>query len=161
MIEEIAVVSKVTETGVWVTIDRKSACGHCHIAANCGHGVMERFFLSRGKPIELFLEGIADLELNDKVVLGIKPDTLIKSAIWAYAPPLIGLFVGLGLAVALATWLKIQSEWLHILGMVLGLMLGFLSCGWFSERLKLNQEYTPRYLRHFSATQNSQATYPQ
>jgi positive regulator of sigma E activity len=117
--------------------------------------LIEKFFTSRSQPIELFLEGVSGAQAGESVIVGIKPEKLLHSAWLMYAPPLIGLFIGLALAVWLSSLWRIQSEWLQGMGLLVGLFCGFGVCRWRSSRISTHPEYQPRFIRKASETDPS------
>jgi sigma-E factor negative regulatory protein RseC len=124
MIEETGRVVAIEEGAVWVETLRKSTCSSCSANAGCGQGLMDKLGVGRQRG---FLRVLCDLQLalGDVVVIGIREDLLLRSAVLVYLLPLLGLLgsallassVGLaegfvilsGLAGLVATWLMVRT----------------------------------------------------
>lgn len=125
MIEEQGRVVAVEPGAVWVETRRRSTCSSCSAQAACGQGLMDRLGVGERRG---FVRAFCDLKLavGDAVVIGIREDMLVRSALLVYLFPLLGLFGG-GLAASAAQ----LSEPLVILG-----SLGGFALAWLGVRLR-------------------------
>ena len=117
MIEERGRVVDVEPGAVWVETLRQSTCSSCAANAGCGQGVLQRLGAgaSRGQ-----VRALCDLHLSmgDSVVLGLREDLLLKSALMFYLLPLLGLLSG----ALLAQCYGLSDSWLIVAGLA-----GFLA----------------------------------
>lgn len=124
MIEEEAVVARTEEGRIWVEKPRKSACGGC--MQRCASATVDQYL---GAPI-IRLQAFSRIEVQvgDRVMLGIEEDAIVKGSFWAYLIPLLGLFFGaiLGDIVASALNPPFTSDGLSAFGGVIGLVLSFV-----------------------------------
>lgn len=151
MIEEVAEVIRVDENSVRVRVDRKTACGNCPVASSCGNGVMEKLFMRRNSVIEIELPAVTGVEIGDRLVVGVADNILITSSAIAYSIPLVGLFTGLLIAIGLSRWGQIESEWLQVLGLLLGLVGGFMGMIAVAQRLRAHPAFSPVFIRRFES----------
>ncbi|CAI8776154.1 SoxR reducing system RseC family protein [Methylocaldum szegediense] len=124
MIEEEAVVSHTEPGKVWVEKPRRSACGGC--LRQCASGVVDRYF---GAPtIRLQVLSPIDVQVGDRVVLGIQEDAFVKGSFCAYLIPLLGLFLGaiLGNIIVFSLALDVSSDGASVIGGAIGLSLSFI-----------------------------------
>lgn len=117
MIEEQGRVVGVEPGAVWVETLRQSTCSSCSVNAGCGQGLLQRLGVgaARGQ-----VRALCDLRLavGDAVVLGLREDLLLKSALMFYLFPLLGLIA----AAALAQRCGLGEPWLIVAGLA-----GFLA----------------------------------
>lgn len=97
MIEEQGRVVAVEPGAVWVETRRRSTCSSCSAQAGCGQGLMDRLGVDARRG---FVRVLCDLQLavGDAVVIGIREDLLVRSALLVYLLPLLGLFAAALLA---------------------------------------------------------------
>lgn len=116
-------IDKVEETGVWVVPDANTACQGCAQSASCSA------FKTLTAESALF---IADTSGNyakgDKAQLSIAPSKLAQASFLVYGLPLLLML----LAALLAE--PFNNEALSLIGMVLGLGLGFLLASYVQSR---------------------------
>jgi sigma-E factor negative regulatory protein RseC len=125
MIEEEAVVSHTEAGKVWVEKPRKSACGGC--SQQCASGAVDRYF--GAATIRLQVLSPIEVQVGDRVVLGIQEDAIVKGSFWAYLIPLLGLFLGaiMGDIVVSALRLGVSSDGGSAFGGAMGLILSFIT----------------------------------
>lgn len=94
MIEEPGRVVALDEGAVWVQTLRKSTCSSCSANAGCGQGLLDKLAISsqRGN-----VRALTDLQLavGDEVVIGVREELLLRSAVQVYLLPLLAL-LGVG-----------------------------------------------------------------
>jgi sigma-E factor negative regulatory protein RseC len=145
MIEEAGRVVSVEGAFAWVETQRKTACGSCSARAGCGTSVLDKVFGQRMNRIRALNQ--TEAQVGDEVIIGLSESALVRGSFAVYAVPLVGLFVGAGLATALSGQAGAEGEGLAILGGVLGLAAGFLLVRRFSRRIQSDRNYQPVILR--------------
>jgi sigma-E factor negative regulatory protein RseC len=100
MIEESAVVARIQGGQVWVERAPPPACGPCQ--EKCSTALFDQHF--RGKPFNLSVDSDLHLSPGDRVVIGLREETLLKGALIMYLLPLAGLFLGAGLGKAVGLY---------------------------------------------------------
>lgn len=126
MIEEIAEVVEVGRDYLRVSAQSQSACGKCAAAQGCGQGLLNRW---GAKAAELTLplndHDPTDFQVNDKVLVGIAENLLVRSALLLYLLPLLTMVAG----VVLGNWLFVNDLGVALMALV-GLIFGGLTTGY-------------------------------
>ena len=93
MIEESGRVVALEEGAVWVQTLRKSTCSSCSANAGCGQGLLDKLAITsqRGN-----VRALTDLQLavGDEVVIGVREELVLRSAVQVYLLPLLALLGG-------------------------------------------------------------------
>ncbi len=93
MIEESGLVVALEDGAVWVQTLRKSTCSSCSANVGCGQGLLDKLAINsrRGN-----VRALTDLQLavGDQVVIGVREDLLLRSAVQVYLLPLLALLAG-------------------------------------------------------------------
>jgi sigma-E factor negative regulatory protein RseC len=93
MIEEPGRVVALEEGAVWVQTLRKSTCSSCSANAGCGQGLLDKLAITsqRGN-----VRALTDLQLavGDEVVIGVREELVLRSAVQVYLLPLLALLGG-------------------------------------------------------------------
>lgn len=133
MIEEPGRVVAVEEGAVWVETLRRSTCSACSANAGCGQGLMEKLGVGQRRAL---VRALTDLQLavDDGVVIGIREDRLVSSALRVYLLPLLGLFAG----AMLAQWLALAESFV-----ILAAFGGFFAVWWQVRRHSRQGEDDP------------------
>ena len=141
MIEETGRVVALEEGAVWVETLRKSTCSSCSANAGCGQGLMDKLGVGRQRG---FVRVLSDLQLalDDVVVIGIREDVLLRTAVLVYLLPLLGLLAGALLASSLGL-----TERLVILVSMLNLLFAWLAVRWHCRRTQHDPARQPVVLR--------------
>ena len=141
MIEETGRVVALEEGAVWVETLRKSTCSSCSANAGCGQGLMDKLGVGRQRG---FVRVLSDLQLalDDVVVIGIREDVLLRTAVLVYLLPMLGLLAGALLASSLGL-----TEGLIILASMLSLLLAWLAVRWQCQRTQHDPARQPVVLR--------------
>ena len=145
MIEETGRVVALEEGAVWVETLRKSTCSSCSANAGCGQGLMDKLGVGRQRG---FVRVLSDLQLalDDVVVIGIREDVLLRTAVLVYLLPLLGLLAGALLASSLGL-----TERLVILVSMLSLLFAWLAVRWQCRRTQDDPARQPVVLRDMLA----------
>lgn len=141
LIEGIAHVVAVEGTMAWLEPEQTSSCGGCASSSACGaKGIGTA--ANRLEARRFALENQAGLVVGERVVVGIRENTLLKASLTAYAIPLAAM-LGAGV---MAQWAA-GSDGITMVAMIAGLALGLgisrLSAGYLSSRGDLS----PRFIR--------------
>lgn len=93
MIEEPGQVVGLDQGAVWVETLRKSTCSSCSANAGCGQSLLDKLAISSQRST---VRVLTDLQLNvgDKVIIGLREDALMRGSLLVYLLPLLGLFMG-------------------------------------------------------------------
>lgn len=124
MIEETATVVRLEQGAAWVSIKTRSACGHCGSSTDCGTAMVSQLFGE--KENQLRIDNSLEVQVGDRVVIGVPNTMLLKASILAYMLPLIALIVVVGLG----RWIGLGEDLSTALGFV-GLGLGL----WVTNRI--------------------------
>lgn len=97
MIEEPGRVVALEAGAVWVETRRKSTCSGCSAKSGCGQGLMDTLGVRERRGL---IRAVCDLNLRvgDSVIVGIREDVLLRSAVLVYLLPLLMLMVAALLA---------------------------------------------------------------
>ena len=147
LIEGIARVVGVDGTVAWLEPEQGGTCAHCASSAACsskGLGTLANRLEARRFPIT----GHPDLAVGDRVVVGVRGDTLVKAALLTYALPLVLLFTAGGLA----QWVA-GSDAVTLAASFCGLLLGLGAITIGAGRLFGRGGSAPRLLRRLGSGQ--------
>ncbi len=145
MIEEQATVVRSDAQGVWIALQRQSACGQCSVRGGCGTTVLGKVMGQRMSRVRA-VSGLK-VEAGDRVIVGLDERALVKGSLAVYMVPLLLLIV----FALIGRWLFDNNEPFIILSGLSGLVAGFVWLGRFSCRNIGNKEYQPVILRKITA----------
>lgn len=145
MMEETATVIAINNHQVTVESQVKSSCSSCHQVDSCGSGQVAKAIPHR----KLIAELSNDLNLNlgEKVVLGIPEGKLLTSAWQVYFLPLLGLFIFAGVGQLISQYYQLSHEFLTILLSFLGGFVGFKLASYFQCKLTHQANLLPTIIR--------------
>lgn len=142
MVEGIAHVVALEGSMVWLEPEQTTSCGSCASSSVCGAKGGIGTTANRLEARRFALENHPGLVVGERVVVGIRENTLIKASLTAYAIPLAAM-LGTG---AMAQWAA-GSDGITMFAMAAGLVLGLgisrLTAGYLSSRGDL----APRFMR--------------
>lgn len=144
LVEGIAQVVALEGDMVWLVPESGSSCGGCASAAACGSKGIGTV-ASRLEARRFQLANDAGLRIGERVVVGIRQNTLLKASITAYAIPLVTLLT----AGTLAQWAA-GSDIITMIAMLAGLALGLVLARLGADRLLVRGELAPRFIRRAS-----------
>ena len=142
MIEEQATVVRSDEQGVWVELQRQSACGQCAARSGCGTAVLGKVLGKRLSRVRALHS--QPVKAGDRVVIGIQEGALVRGSLAVYLIPLLMLII---FALAGRWVFGAQDEPMIILSGLAGLVAGFFWLRRFSCRNIDNEDYQPVVLR--------------
>ena len=141
MIEGFARVVAVEHGRVWLEPEVTASCGSCSSVGLCSIG--KDAGAARKLAARRFeLPGDLGLRVGERVVVGVRDDTLVKGAMTAYGIPLLTIMAG-GIT---------GQEWggtdgMAALGALGGLIVGLLIARVLANSLSARGILTPRFLR--------------
>jgi len=144
MIEGTAHVVAVEGNMAWLVPETGSSCGGCASASACGSKGIGTA-ASRLEARRFQLVNDAGLRVGERVVVGIRENTLVRASLTAYAIPLATLLS----AGALAQWAA-GSDTITMVAMLAGLALGLGLARLGAGRLLVRGELAPRFIRRAS-----------
>lgn len=141
MIEESGRVVALEDGAVWVQTLRQSTCASCSANAGCGQGLLDKLAISSQRG---HVRALTDLHLaiGDEVVIGVREELLLGSAVQVYLLPLLALLGGGLLAQSLGL-----SEPLTIALGLGGLVAAGLLVRWRSLRVADDPDLQPVVVR--------------
>ncbi|KIL99049.1 Sigma factor RpoE regulatory protein RseC [Paramagnetospirillum magnetotacticum MS-1] len=142
MIEGFARVVAISDGKAWAEPEQAPSCGGCHSAGLCSIGKQIGDPTARQMAKRFALPGDLGLTVGEKVVVGVREDTLTKGALTAYGLPLVTLLAGGILGQELG-----RSDALAALGAVIGMVAGLFGSRIIAGILSARGELTPRFLR--------------
>ncbi len=124
MLTEVGRVVAVERDGLWVETIRSSTCGSCGARKACGHGLANQLRdgergLVRVLPGDA---GVGDCAVDDRVVISLPEEIILRGSFIAYVLPLAGMLAG---ALAALEFLPGNPDVLSAVGAAAGLVAGF------------------------------------
>lgn len=142
MVEGVARIVAVEGGKAWAEPEPVAGCGTCHSAGLCSIGKQLGDPNARQMAKRFALPGNLDLRVGERVVVGVREDTLTKGALTAYGLPLVFLLAGGILGQELG-----RTDAMAATGAVGGLLAGLLGARIVSGYLSAKGVLTPRFLR--------------
>ena len=141
MIEGIAHVVAINGNFAWLVPEQGSSCGSCASASACGaKGIGTT--ASRLEQRRFRISNDVNLAVGERVVFGIRENTLLKASFTAYAIPLAAML----LAGSLAQW-QFGSDIATLIATVIGLAIGLGISRMEAGRLHTRGDLAPLFLR--------------
>lgn len=141
VVEGFAHVVAIEGRTVWLEPEQSSGCGSCAASSSCaskGIGTLA----SRLEARRFALENHANLEVGDKVVVGIQHDALVQGSFIAYGIPLATMWLAAAVAQSSA-----GKDIVTMAAMAAGLLLGLGLARFGATRLAARGDLAPRFLR--------------
>lgn len=140
MVKEWATVVRWQDGRAVLRYGSSAGCGSCKAKAACGSYLLNKLGPEAEHQLEVPVSEA--LVAGQKVEVGIPEGSLLRSAMLVYLTPLLGLFIGAGLAPALA-----ESQALVPVGGMLGGVAGFLLARNIARRIGGTGDYEPVILQ--------------
>jgi sigma-E factor negative regulatory protein RseC len=135
-------VVNVDEDFAYVETQRQSACGGCNSQEGCGTSALSTVL--GGKPTRFKVINGVGAKVGDSVVIGLEEKALLKSSLIAYLFPVIGLVLGVAVALLL---IPQAGDGATVIGAAAGLLAGFVGLKQVNSRNGNSLEYMPVILR--------------
>lgn len=145
MIEEQATVIAVQEDTVTVKSTVKSACSGCQQVDTCGSGQVAKAIPQ--KSLTLTLSNTLEVQVGDKVMIGILEKPLLQTAWQVYLLPLFGLFLFAFFGQLLTDNWSLNHEFLVIVFAIFGGYFGFKGAQWLQQKKAKNNQLEAMLLR--------------
>ncbi|MGB5833599.1 MAG: SoxR reducing system RseC family protein [Thiohalocapsa sp.] len=145
MIEQQADVMAVAEGSALVDVQRQSSCAACVTGSQCGTSVVAKLF-GNGDATRLRVVDHIGLAPGERVVIGIRNQTLVRASLTAYLLPLIGLIGAAGAADQAGVG-DTGSALGALVGLLLGLWLARIITGGTGEKAR----FRPMLLRRVAS----------
>ncbi|TAN77021.1 MAG: Fis family transcriptional regulator [Magnetospirillum sp.] len=141
MIEGFARVVAVESGRAWLEPEQTASCGTCSSVGLCSIG--KDAGAARKLAARRFeLPGDLGLRVGERVVVGVRDDTLVKGAMTAYGVPLLAILAG-----GIAGQEMGGTDGMAALGALGGLIVGLLIARVLANSLSARGILTPRFLR--------------
>jgi len=147
MLEEQATVVAVENETVWVEVQRQSVCGQCAANKGCGTGVLQKVLGNKRNIFRVI--GELPVNVGDSVIIGVNENALVKGSLIIYAVPIVFMIVSALLGETIAKQsLSINSDYMSMVGALIGLAVSILGLRWYNHKISKNAEYQAVLLRH-------------
>ncbi len=140
-LEEVGTVLATEGEWAWVEIPRRGGCGACASSGSCGVGRLASLFGRH--PVRLRLRNDVDARPGERVLLAIDEGRVALGAGTVYAPPLVGLVVGVGLGEWLGARAGLPVDAVALVLGALGVGLGAALARWLGGRAGGEGPYHP------------------
>lgn len=148
MIEETAQIVALTDDGVWVETQRRSACGQCAANKGCGTATLSRVLGNKRSRVKVLNPQERSVSVGDEVVIGIDEQALVRGSLAIYMAPLLALFVFGILGQTLAIQFVVINPDIVVIGFsIFGLFMGFVWVRSFSKAINADERYQAVLLR--------------
>lgn len=141
LVEGIAHVVAVEGDKVWLEPEQTGTCGGCASSGSCGaKGIGTT--ANRLEARRFMIANPANLVVGERIVIGIRENTLIKASLVAYAIPLATLF-GFGIVAQSLD----GRDGITMLAMLGGFVSGLILMRMSASRMSQRGDLAPRYVR--------------
>ncbi len=124
MVEQEGNVVSVESDFVYVDVQKRSSCSQCDKNQECGESILSSMFPVKKQIMKV--KNTLDVQLGDRVTLGIEEGALVMLALLTYLLPLLFLVIGALMGGQLQLMLGLPGESGSILLGLAGLLLGFV-----------------------------------
>ncbi len=140
MIEETAVVVKVSGQRILLETQRQSACQSCSVKSGCGTSTLAKVMGKRSS--QFMVDKIMDVKVGDSVVVAVDENALVHGSLLIYLFPLIFIMLA-GLLAEMA----FSNELVTILFVVVGFVFALLSVRFLFSKSDLKKSIQPHLIR--------------
>lgn len=141
LVEGVAHVVALEGNTAWLVPDQGTGCGGCPSAPTCASKAMNTAS-SRLDARRFQLVNDAGLRIGDRVVVGVRENTVLRASMTAYMIPLATLLISGAIAQSVA-----GDDSITIAGMLAGLIIGLLLARLIAKRMTERGELSPRFVR--------------
>lgn len=146
MIEEVATVINCSGKQAILEAQRKSTCGSCAAKSGCGTAVFAKTLGKKSSRITV--DNTLNLQVGDRVLVGLHENALLLGSSIIYLLPLIGLLVFALLGKGLSQQLfDIENELLVIVFAIIGFVLSMSLVKKFNQKVKTDPRFQPVLLK--------------
>ncbi|MEJ2142497.1 MAG: SoxR reducing system RseC family protein [Gammaproteobacteria bacterium] len=146
MIEEVATVIDIHDGQVLLEAQRQSTCGTCAAKTGCGTAVFAKTLGKKSSQITTI--NTLNLQVGDRVLVGLHENALLLGSFMVYLIPIIGLFVFALIGQWFSQqWLNVENE-LWIIGFATaGFILALSFVKKFNRKIKNDSRFQPVLLK--------------
>ncbi len=145
MLEEAGTVIAIDKQFAWIELKRTSSCGQCHVKG-CGNAVLAQALGQ--KTVNIQVANHLAAKLGDKVIIGQKETTLLKSAFVMYLLPLFfSLFFGVGYTLLAKLWQWPTVELFTMISTVIGFIVGLFFVKLAAHKISKTTDFQPVLIR--------------
>lgn len=146
MIEEVATVIDCRDGLVLLEAQRQSTCGTCAAKAGCGTAVFAKTLGKKSSQITA--KNTLNLQVGDRVLVGLHENALILGSFMVYLIPIIGLFIFALIGQWFSQqWLNVENELWIIAFASAGFFLSLSFVKKFNQKIKNDKRFQPVLLR--------------
>ena len=147
MIEQTATVVELEGDAAWVETQRHSACEACAVNKGCGAGLFAKAF--RFSSPRLKVQHAQDVEVGDRVVIGVDEQALVRGSFAAYIMPILFMlgFAVLGQTLIVGMVTQVAPDLVALLSGIVGLAAGLLWLKRHSQSICEDRRYQPLILQ--------------
>ena len=99
MVKETTTIVAIEPGYLWVEGVQRSTCGSCTARAGCGHRLLAGIKAQTSRVRVLLSVGDkADYKIGEELQISIPDDVVVKSSLFIYLSPLLGLLLAAGIA---------------------------------------------------------------
>jgi sigma-E factor negative regulatory protein RseC len=138
MIQDRAVVTRVTADAIYVNTLRKSTCSGCKASAGCGNALLENLFAGRNQSVRVL--PAVGIQQGDEVIIGMHEGALLRGSFAVYSVPLLLMLVASTLVSLFIP--SVTDGWVALAGLT-GLLTGFAWLNIFSNKIHDDKRYQP------------------
>ena len=146
MIEEVATVIDCSGEQAVLEAQRKSTCGTCAAKSGCGTAVFAKTLGKKSSRITV--TNTLNLQVGDRVLVGLHENALLQGSFIVYLLPLIGLLFFALLGKELSQQLfNIENEIPIIMFAITGFVLSMSFVKKFNQKVKTDSRFQPVLLK--------------
>ena len=147
MIEQIATVVELEGDAAWVETQSQSGCGACAMNKGCGAGLFAKAF--RFSSPRLKVQQTQNIEVGDRVVIGVDERALVRGSFAAYIMPILFMlgFAMLGETLLADVLAPVAPDIVGLLSGMVGLAAGLLWLKRHSQSIGNDRRYQPLILQ--------------
>ncbi|MGD8811179.1 MAG: SoxR reducing system RseC family protein [Thioalkalispiraceae bacterium] len=146
MIEETATVIGCEQNRARLEVLRQSTCNSCQAKSGCGTAVLSR---TVGQKVsQITVENTLNLQVGDKVIIGLQESALLSGSFIVYLVPLLMMLVFAMLGQWVSNLLLTEASELLVIGFaIVGFVLAIKLTRRFSRKISNDVRYQPVMLR--------------
>lgn len=145
MIEEIATVIACSGQQAILEAQRQSTCGSCGAKAGCGTAVFAKTLGKKSSQITV--ENNLNLQVGDKVIVGLHENALLLGSFVIYLFPLLGMMLFALAGNYISNYFSINNELLIIGAALIGFILTISFVKRFNAQIKTDPRFQPVILK--------------
>ena len=147
MVKETTTIVAIEPGYLWVEGVQSSTCGSCTARAGCGHRLLAGIKAQTSRlRVLLSTDDKTDYKIGEELQISIPDDVVVKSSLFIYLFPLLGLLLAAGMA---DYWFG--KELVTISAGIIGLAVGGVLVRVISDHLRNESRFQPSVIARKSA----------